>query len=439
MCQSLPVEASGGQSVGAMRRLLYSTTALLVMLSPGQAATTYYVAGVGADTNDGLASTSAFRTIQKAADLTKPGDTVLIMDGTYTNAWPSGPAVELKNSGKPDAWIMFKAAPGQHPVLAFTGNQAIYSKNASYIEINGLTIVGNNAKMTLDYALAHQDKDDPLCNGSGIFLDGRGQGAKLPHHYRIVNNSVSECGGGGIGACEADDLDIENNRVFDNSWYTRWGTSGISVCVMRDFDSSPGYRTIIRGNLVYNNFTQVPWTETHKMTDGNGIIVDSGNDTHYTGRTLVANNISVHNGGSGIHAFHSAHVDIINNTTWHNSQKLDYGEIFSNSSSDVNIVNNICVADDGKPMNADWHNQDVVYDHNLMFGGKAPVVPGEHTITADPLFVKPNAAPVRSDFKLKPGSPAHGAAITPSYEPTLVLTGAGDSLSEIDLGAFFLP
>jgi len=422
-----------------MKPLLFLLLAWSGAFASAGAATTYYVSGMGDDKNTGLASTAAFRTIQKAADLTQPGDTVLIMDGTYTNARPWAAVVEMKNSGTPDAWITFKAAPGQHPLITFNGEQGIYTRTASYIEINGLAITGNNANVKLEDALAHKDVEDPLCNGGGIFLDGRGQGEKLPHHWRIMNNVVSECGGGGISACGADYLDIENNRVFDNSWYTRWATSGISVCVMRDFDHSPGYSTIIRGNLVYNNFTQVPWNATHQLSDGNGIIVDSGIDTNYTGRTLVANNISVHNGGSGIHSYHSSHVDIVNNTTWHNSQKLDYGEIFANSSSDVNIVNNICVADDGKPMNPDRHNQDVVYDHNLMFGGKPPIVAGAHTIIADPLFVNPNAAPARADFQLKPGSPAHGAAGTPAFAASISLKDASRTWSNSDLGAFPLP
>ncbi|MEH2404326.1 MAG: right-handed parallel beta-helix repeat-containing protein, partial [Nostoc sp.] len=45
----------------------------------------YYVSGSGDDKNSGISTSSAFRTIQKAADITNPGDTVLIMNGVYTN------------------------------------------------------------------------------------------------------------------------------------------------------------------------------------------------------------------------------------------------------------------------------------------------------------------------------------------------------------------
>jgi hypothetical protein len=424
-----------------MRPLIHWLLFLLQGARIAAAATTYYVAGTGADNNDGLTPATAFRTLQKAADLTNPGDTVLVMDGTYTSSWPGGDALDLKRSGTPDAWITFKAAPGQHPLITSFGEVGIFSNCASYIEISGFTIVGNNAKDSLAYALAHRNREDPLCDNSGISLDGRGQGMKLPNHYRIFDNSVSECGGGGIGACEADDLDIERNHVFDTCWYTRWGTSGISLCVMRDFDQSPGYRCIIRGNVVYNNHTLVPCVQDNTLTDGNGIIIDSNNNTHYTGRTLVVNNLSVHNGGSGIHVFHSARVDIVNNTTWHNSQQVNYGEIFSNGGTDVNIVNNICVAADGKQMNSDWnHNQNVVYDHNLMFGGLPPVVAGEHTIRADPLFVNPTDDPTQGDFHLQPDSPAHRAITVDPSTPPLELLGAPRNFSDtIDLGMYAAP
>jgi parallel beta-helix repeat protein len=47
------------------------------------AATTYYVATTGNDANAGTSLVSPFKTLQKAMDMTAPGDTVLIRGGTY--------------------------------------------------------------------------------------------------------------------------------------------------------------------------------------------------------------------------------------------------------------------------------------------------------------------------------------------------------------------
>ncbi|MEH2450233.1 hypothetical protein [Nostoc sp.] len=47
---------------------------------------TYYVSGTGDDKkNNGLKEGAAFRTLQKAADLVQAGDTVYVMNGTYTH------------------------------------------------------------------------------------------------------------------------------------------------------------------------------------------------------------------------------------------------------------------------------------------------------------------------------------------------------------------
>jgi len=64
-------------------------------------ATNYYVSGNGNDTNNGLSTSTAFRTIQKAAELTAPGDTVFVMNGLYTNSSPTGDVVTVNHSGSP--------------------------------------------------------------------------------------------------------------------------------------------------------------------------------------------------------------------------------------------------------------------------------------------------------------------------------------------------
>ena len=46
------------------------------------ASTTYYVATDGSDENRGTID-SPFKTIQKASDLSKPGDTILVQPGIY--------------------------------------------------------------------------------------------------------------------------------------------------------------------------------------------------------------------------------------------------------------------------------------------------------------------------------------------------------------------
>lgn len=63
----------------------------------------YYVAPAGSDTNPG-SSGSPFRTLQKAAEVAGPGDTVVVRPGTYTGG---SRMVSLSRSGEPGNPITF--------------------------------------------------------------------------------------------------------------------------------------------------------------------------------------------------------------------------------------------------------------------------------------------------------------------------------------------
>jgi len=78
-----------------MRRGAFSlAVSVLALLSipASAAAATYYVATNGSDSNSGTSVSSPFKTMQHAADLTNPGDTVYVRGGTYTFSGSSAPA-----------------------------------------------------------------------------------------------------------------------------------------------------------------------------------------------------------------------------------------------------------------------------------------------------------------------------------------------------------
>jgi hypothetical protein len=372
---------------------------------------TYYVSASGSDSNNGLSATSPFKTLQKSANLTNPGDTVLIMNGVYTNDHPKGESIKITRSGTANAWITYKAYPGHFPKLKHNGwNGILIQDGASYIEINGLEVIGNNATITLDYAMSQRfNTSNPLTNGNCISIDGRRNGH--PHHIRILNNKVHDCPGAGISAIQADYVTIEGNEVFNNAWYSVFGNSGISLYQNWRFDSNTGYKMFVRRNKVYNNRQYIPWIVTGKIQDGNGIIVDDSKNTQnnstlgaYTGRTLVENNITYKNGGTGIHTYHSEHVDIVNNTAYLNNQspEIDQGQILGNSSSDVRILNNILYAPPNKYVNNNYRNTNVTYNYNLYANSTLIRVKGPNDIVADPKFVNPS----QGDFRLQQTSPA---------------------------------
>ncbi|MFW9262193.1 choice-of-anchor Q domain-containing protein [Nostoc sp. CALU 546] len=379
------------------------------LISQTSTATTYYVSVSGNDKNSGRTTSSAFRTIQRAANLTNPGDRVLIMNGEYKNTGGNGSVVNIRRSGRANAWIKYQAYPGHFPKIRHnTWNGILLSNGVSYIEIDGLEVIGNNANITLSYALSQKTNgSNPLTNGSCISIDGRNSSVR---HINILNNKVNNCGGAGISVISADYVKIDNNTVFNNAWYSMYGTSGISFLKSRNTDNNQGYKMFVTNNRVYNNRNYVPWAQRGIITDGNGIIIDlskQGPNGAYRGRTLIANNISYRNGGSGIHAHESEHIDIVNNTAYLNQQSPELskkGQVYAGYSNNIRIYNNLVYGVAGKNVNSSYMNKNVTYNYNLYPNGSVidAKARGANDIIADPQFQNaPNG-----DFRLKGTSPA---------------------------------
>ena len=71
--------------------------------------TTFYVSPTGSDSNPGTEQ-QPFRTIQKAAGLVDPGDTVIVEDGTYTGTSSScGGIVCISRGGTSTNWVVFRS------------------------------------------------------------------------------------------------------------------------------------------------------------------------------------------------------------------------------------------------------------------------------------------------------------------------------------------
>lgn len=400
---------------------------LLTFLGTSSAmATDYYVSASGKNTNDGKTQNSAFQSIQKAADLTLPGDTVFVMNGTYHSA--SGAVLSVTRSGSEGKYITFKAFKGHKPKITASENvwNAV-SINGSFVVFEGFELMGNNANITYEAAFkAYNDNVNGTAgpqakfNTNALTVGGPRAESKFPHHVVVRDCRVHDFPGGGINAIQTDYMTIENNVVYNNAWYMQYAGSGISILTPFNSDKVTSYRNIIRNNICNNNKTTIPWISLKRMSDGNGIIIDVNQHAYdeqdattpsanaYLGRTLVENNISFNNGGSGIHTFKADHVDIINNTAYHNGTVMDYPDIFSNACQDVNIINNIMYSRQGGKSNSKPKNATEKYDHNIYFNGTVGYQ-GENDIVADPKFLNVSTELLAADFRLTAASPAVNA------------------------------
>ena len=407
----------------------------------------YYVSPQGSDAGDGRTEATAFATPQKAVDAAQPGDIILVMDGTYLPHSDQEGVAAFRRPGSPAAWITLKNYPGQHPVFSTVGawnavrigqrgTNAVPSPlpALAYLEVRGLHFRGDADVAKQKYPDL-VGKSDAHTNGNGVSITGVAETHRA-HHIRIADNVADYCAGGGISAIQADWITIENNVVRNNCWWTVYAGSGISLLDSANFDAGTNvYKCLICGNQSSGNRCFVPWGQVKRISDGNGIIIDTNNapaQRHvYLGRTLVQNNLSFNNGGSGIHAFKSHQIDIINNTAYHNgaSPELNWGQIFVQVADDVRIMNNILVSRPGQPINSvgpdggDQNSTRVTRAHNLYFGGLAPKLTGAGDVTGDPQFVNASADPADADFRLKPGSPALRSGVPGEIVPLLDMDG----------------
>jgi len=416
----------------------------------------YFVSDIsGNDNNNGLSIGTAFKTIQRAADLTLPGDTVFVLNGTYTNPCPDCNVVTISRSGTQNAWIVYMNYPSNAPMIQFDGWQGFQViDGAGFIEINGFHICGNSATVTLDSALNQPGSCnnpggtiDPKYNGAGIQMYGLNDfSSGHPHHVRIVNNIIFNCCGAGVSSAQSDYLTIEKNLIYNNGWYTIFGYSGIDFYQNWNFDNdTTNYRIIVRNNRMFGNMNFVPWPGAPcALTDGNGIIVDDSKNTQngstigpYHGKTYITDNLVYGSGGVGIHVYLSEHVRIVNNTTYFNQQTPDIlnGEIDASSSNDIIIRNNVLFAMTNKPINTNWNNTNIQYDYNLYNGGNGSFIPGSNTLIGDPKFVNPTLT-IDADFQVNSGSPTidNGSS---NFAPDLDFKGATRPYGNgFDVGAY---
>lgn len=374
----------------------------------------------GANGNNAWPGTESqpWATLQYAANQLTPGQTVLVR-------WTATPytrnnyyaIVVIGQQGDANNYTTFKAYPGERPKLRSTYgvNYHGFEVNAAqFVVIDGFEIEGHLQDITT--TVADQENANAQAGGSiGPITDSNGitvdNGA---HHIIIRNNLVHHHPGGGINSLSSDYVNIEYNRVYNTSWYSPYGTSGISYLTPVNADNyTSGYRQTVRGNIVSGVQNLYPSKAFHYIqpTDGNGIILDTFQQNGYNGKTLVTDNIVFDNGGRGIHLLRTSNADVFFNTTVRNSQIAitGEGEITVDKSSDVRVWNNILVSRTDRPSNLVRASTLIDINYNIVFGGNGFTGTGAtgNRLNTDPRFAQGQDIYA---FKLRGDSPALNTA-----------------------------
>ncbi|MDQ3024809.1 MAG: right-handed parallel beta-helix repeat-containing protein [bacterium] len=410
------VVATPGQS-GLLRELF------LTYDSAPPSGTTFYVSNSGDDGDDG-SQINPWLTLQHAADVVGPGDTVIALPGDYAG-------FHLQTSGEPGNPITF-SGPGA----------TITSDNPNTPD--GINIENWSGPPSISYVVI-DDLDVVGVTRAGIRAVG--SDTSFAHHITIRNCTLDANGRWGILNGHVDDMLVANN-VCSNSGVEH----GIYL-------SNSGDRNVARGNTCFgNNASGIQYNADASLgADGNmSDTLISGNVLYNNGaaggaalntdglrRAVIRNNLLYDNHATGIVMYNgdgvgsgenlvvnntvyqpadgrwcitigdgSAGNRLYNNILWNEDSFRGAVSVFASSlpgfESDYNLLLNRLSADDGGSSMtlAQWqvaHNVDT-----------------NSVVMTDPAEVWVNAA--LGNFNLLTDSPAVSLGL-PSIAPTVDLSG----------------
>jgi parallel beta-helix repeat protein len=275
-------------------------------------ATIYYVdVAKGSDNNSGLAVASAFRNIQKAANIVRPGDTVIVRDGIYTTSRTDA-LVILNYGGTAGKPVTFMAEHPGGAKLSGNSNYTVeawsFSTGVNYVNIKGFemsrfsmmaAIMGSGSN-NIGIIGNHIHDIGRICTNS---TNGRaGLYSRGSSSITIANNIIHDIGrfAPGENGCKPSNayyqnhdhgiyLDgVKNVTISSNTFYNTnrgWGvhvysgdgnvSTGVKI-LNNDFSYPNPYRD---GHIIFSNpgLTQssVSNNKFHKPR-GKGLVIKSG-------------------------------------------------------------------------------------------------------------------------------------------------------------------
>ena len=373
-----------------------SASAVVTIEVASRSGVTFYVSVTGNDTGPGT-FTSPWRTIQHAANMVRPGDTVNVRGGTYNEH------VNIGASGSASAGLItFQSYPGETAVADGTGlsvpggQYGLFNVSSqSYLLIQGFEI--RNYKSTKRNVV-------PV----GIYVTGAGSYLQLlNNHVHDITVTASGCNANALGIAiygtaapaslnnitvsgnqldhlktgcseslaidgNADTFAIVNNQIHDNN------NIGVDIAGYFGFAPDPNFDHArngwVTGNTIYNISSTGNRSYPANCFCSDGIYVDGGT------QILIERNL-IHNDDIGIEmasenagkvtSFVTARDNLIYSG---NSSGISIGG-FSNSvgGSDHNtIVNNTLFKNDVKNTGSgefqiQWHATNNVFKNNIVY------------------------------------------------------------------------
>jgi len=426
-------------------------------------AATFHVSSNGHDDGPGTPA-RPFATVYKAAETAQAGDEVLLHEGVYRLTQEVRP----RHSGTADKWIVYRAAPGEKPVLDAedfikTGTDGVppsrrqlgvfHLEDVSFVRVEGISVrnahfAGFNVLGTKTHHIELLACRSEHSYGPGIFLRSG------PEYIRVIGCEITGANDPDLRTSVERQPREAPHEALSIAWARQFEIASNLVhhCVKEGIDCK---ETSAHGSIHHNTVHDVKrqglyadcWfglledVEFHSnLSYSNewGLVISA------EGRGARMENVRIHhnlihdNRASGIY-FGTwgvngprSNIVICNNTIFHNGNARHWAgatggiDLRASELSRIFVVNNIVfdnaafeIATFAAPDQQDeaLKAREIIIANNLTGpfhslsseGGsynRPYAYRGQQTIEADPRFVNSAAG----DFHLQPGSPAISAA-----------------------------
>ena len=291
--------------------------------SLGAYQTTLYVdAAAGSDANDGSSLASAFASIRQAASVARSSTLIYVANGTYSNL-DNGAAVAILNVSN----ILLRNLPGHFPKVVFNGSEGIIVDNVDHLEIAGFGVGGVAAQITQQEATADRLLQSARFSGRGIYI-------RRSTRVLVHDNEVHHTPGSGIRVDYSDYTTIENNVVYNCTWWSSNAESAIMIAESQDVDAIDVVKMVIRHNTVFDNVNRIsyydadwqhltdPPRESYGsfVVDGSGVHVTRNSASYHYGRFALSSNVCWGNGIAGLVVHETDRALVYDNVLFANGQ-----------------------------------------------------------------------------------------------------------------------
>jgi hypothetical protein len=389
--------------------------------NPSSTGTTFYVSVNGTDSNNGLSTSSPFKTVQKAVDTASAGSKILLLPGSFTEE------ITINKSGAVGNFISLQSYNTSNKA---TINGQITLQNAAFIRISTLNLNNPSAREQIaDVYFSHSH--DIIVENNTMYYLGAGWGASAvffvdPPNYNVLiqNNSITG------GTTNAERFGI-----------SAWGDGNYAMVLRGNSIVGPGMKDGFSGDwytdtFIHNNYVEgtgddiiefegintcnAAWSNTCKGTGG---LMSFATAPVIVGPYYVFRNTFIGANDAGMKMGNSSEgYTYVYHNTFYARSGTDGLAFFGNNAMLNNLImrNNVIDVDhyviENYEASTDWGKEDLDYDnmlststpfkwrditYNSLSAFQSATGYESHGISADSKFVNPSG----DDFHLQSSSP----------------------------------